>query len=126
MLKERRIGKAKPIDALLHITDNEAVIFTCNLLQNPLLQSVCILVLVHHDCVVMGPQLIGNLGRRGNGRILLQLLRIATEKFECRMFKVAEIEDAALNFFLLKRIVKRYCQANVLTDGGICSIFGII
>ena len=125
MLKERRIGKAKPINALLHITDNEAVVFACNLLQNPLLQSVCILVLVHHDCVVMGAQLIGNLGRRGNGRILLQLLRVATEKFECRMFKIAEIKDTTLKFFLLKCIVKCCCQANVLTDSGVCNILGI-
>ena len=73
----------------------------------------------------MGAQLIGYLGRCGNARILLQLLRIATEQFECRMFKVAEIQDAALDFFLLKRIVKYGCQANVLTDGGICSILGI-
>ena len=125
MLKERRIGKTKPIDTLLHVTDNEAVVFACNLPQNALLQSVRILIFVHHDCVVMGTQLIGNLRRCGNGRILLQLLRIATEQFECRMYKVDEIEDAALEFFLLIRIVKCCCQANVLTDGGICSILGI-
>ena len=41
------------------------------------------------------------------------------------MFKVTEIENAAFNFFLLKRIVKCCCKAYVLTNGGVCSIFGI-
>ena len=115
-LKEGGIGKAESVDALLHIADDKAVRVSCDLTQDALLQAVRILIFVHHDCIVMSAQLLCNLRRHGGGRDFLQECGLRAEERKRRVFEVAEVKDAALQFFLLKRLVKCACQACVLTD----------
>ena len=122
LLKEDGIGKAESIDALLDVADDKAVVPARDLPQNPLLQAVRILILIHHDGVKMPLKLDGDVRGIDRRRIGLQLFRVRTQKMQCFMLEIAEIQDAARNLFTLHRRVKFYCELRKPAYVRVCAV----
>ena len=92
--KQRRVGQAEAIDALLDIADHETVVLTGNEAGNEFLDAVRILVFVDEDLFILAAQLFGCRRRHGMFRRGIG----GEEDLQAEMFQVAEI-DPAFSFF---------------------------
>ena len=93
-----RLSQAKPIDALLDISNGEKVFpFTGNGVKNTVLHLVGVLVFIHHDLHIFPGNLLRQLRRRS---------RRVCQQFHGVMLLVGKIRHIPPHLFLLKALGK--------------------
>ena len=104
LLEQVRVSEAEAVDALLDVADGEAVVIARDEVQDGLLDTVRILVLVDHDDSILLAQVLRRIRAQRPALLTAEICffhsskcrRIAAEHGEREMLEVVEVEDIAL------------------------------